>query len=237
MSVEFSGLDAQAVLFKLGQLKAKKEVLQTASEVAQLFDMFQYSNCLKLQNIKDAQQQAQFAREIQKSEEKLMRYLVTMRSGQSETPEQFEADLARWTAEALRDSEDIADKLKNQIDNAKNASPILRIVLASDLEFPGATRATIAELTDALGKYFATEEDVRRLLVRLNAYRDLRGLSTLMPHQNVQEMIFHIIEYSDARNRFPELLAALSAEKPAVKEISNLDAMFSRSKERGTYDT
>jgi hypothetical protein len=100
-SLSFSGLQApdQILDFKLGAFQIKKELLQTATDIAQMYDMFQFSNCQKIQQLsKDSPIRDQFILEAHRNEERLLEFLTMLRIAQTRPSEEIEKALADWIA-------------------------------------------------------------------------------------------------------------------------------------------
>lgn len=100
-NISFSGLDVpnQSINFKLASFQIKKELLQAACEIAQIYDLFQYANCQKIQQFsKDSPQREMFILEAQKSESRLVELLVMLKLAAAHPSETIEQAIADWIA-------------------------------------------------------------------------------------------------------------------------------------------
>src|SRR6188472_4672947 len=95
-NLSFSGLQApaQIVDFKIGSFQIEKDLLQTATDIAQMYDMFQFSNCQKIQQLsKDSSIRDQFILEAHRNEERLLEFLTMLRVAQTRPSEEIEKAL------------------------------------------------------------------------------------------------------------------------------------------------
>jgi hypothetical protein len=99
--ISFSGLQApeQLLNFKIGSFQIKKDLLQAACDIAQMYDMFQYSNCQKIQQLsKDTAIRDQFILEAHRNEERLLEFLTLLKIIEARPSEEIEKALADWIA-------------------------------------------------------------------------------------------------------------------------------------------
>jgi hypothetical protein len=85
-NLSFSGLQApdQIVDFKIGSFQIKKDLLQAGCDIAQMYDMFQFSNCQKIQQLsKHSPIRDQFILEAHRNEERLLEFLTVLRIAQT----------------------------------------------------------------------------------------------------------------------------------------------------------
>ncbi|HEY7571951.1 MAG TPA: hypothetical protein VH796_11345 [Nitrososphaeraceae archaeon] len=100
-NISFSGLQApdQLINFKIGSFQVKKDLLQAACEIAQIYDLFQYSNCQRIQQFsKDSKQRDTFILEIQKNESRLVELLSMLKLAAAHPSERIEEAIADWIA-------------------------------------------------------------------------------------------------------------------------------------------
>jgi hypothetical protein len=153
-NISLSGIEGpDEIKFKIASFQIKKEVLQPAIDIAQMYDLFQYSNCQKIQQFpKDSPERTQFILEAHKNEERLLEFLSMLRVALARPSEQLEKALANWIAftftknlreeapiipekvragELVRESPPLEEynNLKRNIAKAKISSPYLKEAL------------------------------------------------------------------------------------------------------------
>ena len=100
-NISFKGLQApdQILDFKIGSFQIKKDLLQTATDIAQMYDMFQFSNCQKIQQLsKDSLLREQFILEAHRNEERLLEFSTMLKIAQIRPSEEIEKALGDWIA-------------------------------------------------------------------------------------------------------------------------------------------
>ena len=153
-NLTLSGLEGPSEInFKIASIQIKKDILQVATDIAQMYDLFQYSNCKKIQAFpKESPERAQFILEVHKNEERLLEFLALLRIAIARPSEQIEKSLADWIAftfikrirneapiipekvrggELVRESPPVEeyDNLKRDLSKAKIALPYLEVAL------------------------------------------------------------------------------------------------------------
>ena len=87
-------LNLRLVIFKL-----KKTFYRRAADIAQMYDLFAYRNCQRIQELpKDSPERANFILEIHRNEERLLEFLAMLKIGIARPSEQIEKALADWVA-------------------------------------------------------------------------------------------------------------------------------------------
>lgn len=100
-NISFKGLQTpdQILDFKIGSFQIKKDLLQTATDIAQMYDMFQFSNCQKIQQLsKDSPLREQFILEAHRNEERLLEFSTMLKIAQIRPSEEIEKALGDWIA-------------------------------------------------------------------------------------------------------------------------------------------
>jgi len=100
MNISFSGLQGPDVVkFKIGSFQIKKDILQAATDIAQMYDLFAYRNCERIQNLpKESPIRDQFILEAHRNEERLLEFLALLRVAMARPSEEIEKSLADWIA-------------------------------------------------------------------------------------------------------------------------------------------
>ena len=90
--ISFSGIEGPTeVKFKIGNFQIKKDLLQAATDIAQMYDLFAYRNCQRIQEFpKDSPERAKFILEIHKNEERLLEFLAMLKIGIARPSEEIE---------------------------------------------------------------------------------------------------------------------------------------------------
>jgi hypothetical protein len=115
-SLDLSGLGVsgpEPLKLDLGHLQIKRELMQVASEIAQLLDAVQYSNCVKIeQTPKDSPERIKLIYQAMESERQLVQLtLLTKLIIAQPNSEHLQKALAEWVAShATR-----AQELSNQV--------------------------------------------------------------------------------------------------------------------------
>src|SRR5919108_5669088 len=80
-NISLAGIEGpDEIKFKVASFQIKKDILQPAIDIAQMYDLFQYSNCQKIQQFpKDSPERAQFILEVHRNQERLMEFLAILR--------------------------------------------------------------------------------------------------------------------------------------------------------------
>jgi hypothetical protein len=101
INISFSGLELpdQILKFKIGSFNIKKDLLQAASDIAQIYDLYQYSNCQRIKQFSEnSPQKEKFIFEVQKNETRLTELLAILKLAAVQPSEQIEKSLADWVA-------------------------------------------------------------------------------------------------------------------------------------------
>jgi hypothetical protein len=100
VSLSFSGLEGPGSFdVKLSSLKVNREVLQVASEIAQLYDMYQFSNCQQCNMLpENSPERTQFLLESQRNGARLLELLSILKIVAARPSETLERALADWVA-------------------------------------------------------------------------------------------------------------------------------------------
>lgn len=153
-NISFSGLEGpDEVNFTIGNFQIKKDLLQAACDIAQMYDLFAYRNCQRIQQLpKDSPERSKFILEVTKNEERLLEFLAILRIAIARPSEEIEKALSDWIAftftkrlreeapiipervragELVRESLPIEEynQIKRNITKAKNSSTYLREAL------------------------------------------------------------------------------------------------------------
>jgi hypothetical protein len=99
-NISFSGLEGpEVVSFKISDLQIKKDVLQAACDIAQMYDLFAYRNCRRIQEFpKDTLERSKFILDVTKNEERIIEFLAMLRVAIARSSEEIEKALADWIA-------------------------------------------------------------------------------------------------------------------------------------------
>ncbi|MFZ0510298.1 MAG: hypothetical protein WAM14_01720 [Candidatus Nitrosopolaris sp.] len=152
INITFSGLEVQKPIeFKVGDFQIKKDVLQAAIDIEQMYDLFAYRNCERIEQFpEDSPERAKFILETHKSDERLLEFLAMLRIARPS--EKIEESLADWVAftftkrireeapiipekvrggELVRESLPVEefDNLRRNVTKAKISSPYLKVAL------------------------------------------------------------------------------------------------------------
>ncbi len=150
----FSGLEGpNEIKFKIASFQIKKDSLQAAIDIAQVYDLFRYSNCQKSKQFQDGSpEKTMFLLEAHRSEERLLEFLSIIRVALARPSEKIEQALEDWIAftftKKIRDEAPIIpekvragvqvrenppieefNQLKRSITKAKMVSPYLKNAL------------------------------------------------------------------------------------------------------------
>jgi hypothetical protein len=153
-SISFSGIEGpEEIKFKIASFQIKKDILQPAIDIVQVYDLFRYSNCERIQQFpKDSPERTQFILESTKNEERLLEFLSMLKIAIARPSEHIEKALADWIAftfakkireeaplitekvragELVRESPPLEEynRLKRNITNAKMSLPYLKEAL------------------------------------------------------------------------------------------------------------
>jgi hypothetical protein len=98
--ISFSGLEGpDEIKFKLASFQIKKDTLQAAIDIAQVYDLFRYSNCQKSKQFQDSSpEKTMFLLEAHRSEERLLEFLSMIRVALARPSEKIEQALEDWVA-------------------------------------------------------------------------------------------------------------------------------------------
>lgn len=99
-NISFSGLEGPEVVgFKIADFQIKKDILQAACDIAQMYDLFAYRNCERIQEFpKGTLERSKFILDITKNEERIIEFLAILRVAISRSSEGIEKALADWIA-------------------------------------------------------------------------------------------------------------------------------------------
>src|SRR6476659_7146731 len=98
-NITISGLNGvnEAIDFNIGEIKIKNELLQTACDIAQIYDLYRYSNCQKIKLFsKNSPQRDKFILEVHKNEQRLIEFLILIRLASSKPAKEIEKAIAEW---------------------------------------------------------------------------------------------------------------------------------------------
>jgi hypothetical protein len=98
-------------------------------------------------------------------------------------------------------------------------------------EIPTTVRVDIVDIARIFASYFPTKKDIKYLIGRLwgSGYKELQELTIDSPQiasDDIGEMLFNIVEYCRKRDKLHVLLKAAAIERPAVKELSELEKRY-----------
>ena len=95
-SIKFSGLESDEIInFRIGDFKINKELLQAATDIAKIYDLFRVSNCKRIKEFsKDSAMRDHFILEAMKSNERLLEFLTMLRLTSTHPSEKIEKALA-----------------------------------------------------------------------------------------------------------------------------------------------
>jgi hypothetical protein len=99
-NISFSGLEGpDEVKFKIAKFQIKKEVLQAACDIAQMYDLFAYRNCERIQQFpKDSVDRSKFILEVTKNEERLLEFIAILKIAIARPSPEIEKALSDWIA-------------------------------------------------------------------------------------------------------------------------------------------
>lgn len=98
--ISFSGLEGpDEVKFTIGNFQIKKDLLQAACDIAQMYDLFAYRNCQRIQQFpKYSSERSKFILEVTKNEERLLEFLAILRIAIARPSQEIERALSDWIA-------------------------------------------------------------------------------------------------------------------------------------------
>jgi hypothetical protein len=129
-NISFSGFEGPSVVnFDIASFNIKREIVQAASDIAQIYDLFRYSNCQKMQQFpKDSPERVMFILEAQKNELRLLEFLSMLRIASSRPSEAIEQALADWVAlsysKKIREEAPIIPEKVRSGEQARESPPI-----------------------------------------------------------------------------------------------------------------
>lgn len=154
INLTLSGVEGPSpVEFKIGNFQIKKDILQAAIDIAQMYDLFAYRNCERIEKFPESSpERAKFILETHRSDERLLEFLAMLRIAIARPSEEIEKALADWVAftftkrlreeapiitekvragELVRESPPVEEynNLKRDVTKAKLSSPYLRNAL------------------------------------------------------------------------------------------------------------
>jgi hypothetical protein len=115
-SLDLSGLaltGSEKLKFELGQLKIKRELVQTASEIVQILDAAQYSNCIKIeQTPKDSPERMKLIFQSMESERQLVQFaLLTKLLIAQPNSEQLQKGFVDWLASIAPQTKELTSQV------------------------------------------------------------------------------------------------------------------------------
>ena len=118
--ISFSGLDGPHVLkFKIASLQIKREVVQAATDIAQIYDQYQFSNCLKRQELpKGSPKRFALIMASDENERKLLDFLLILKLARSKLTKINEEAIANWIASNA--PKEIKEKTQDVIADARS---------------------------------------------------------------------------------------------------------------------
>ena len=111
INLSFSGIEIpnEILNFKIGAFQIKKDTLQAATDIAQIYDIYRVSNCEKIEKFqKDSPERTAFILATTKNEERLLEFLVLVRIAMKRPSEKIEQAMEDWIA--LNFSQKIRDE-------------------------------------------------------------------------------------------------------------------------------
>lgn len=99
-SLILSGLEGpNPVEFKVGNFQIKKDILQAAIDIVQMYDLFAYRNSERIEQFpENSPERARFILETHRSDERLLEFLSILRIAIARPSEDIEKALADWVA-------------------------------------------------------------------------------------------------------------------------------------------
>jgi hypothetical protein len=101
-SIDLTGLEIPMggpLNFELANLKVKRELVQTAAEIAQLLDAAQFANCTQIGMIRDDKERIKLINQAIQSQEQLVKFSLVMKLvSTNPTSEAIQNALATWIA-------------------------------------------------------------------------------------------------------------------------------------------
>jgi hypothetical protein len=104
INLSLSGIEGSELInFNIGDFKIKKEILQAACDIAQIYDMYAYRNCQRIHQFeKKSPERSTFILEITKNEERLLEFLTIIKIASINPSEKIEKALADWIAHTFK---------------------------------------------------------------------------------------------------------------------------------------
>lgn len=100
INLTISGLEGPIpVEFKVGNFQIKRDILQAAIDIAQMYDLFAYRNCQRIEQFPESSpERAKFILETHRTDERLLEFLAMLRIAIARPSEDIEKALADWVA-------------------------------------------------------------------------------------------------------------------------------------------
>jgi hypothetical protein len=100
INITFAGVEGpEPVQFKIGNFQLKREVLQAAIDIAQMYDLFAYRNCERIEKFsKDTPERVQFILETAKADERILEFFAILRIALARPSDAIEKSLSDWVA-------------------------------------------------------------------------------------------------------------------------------------------
>jgi hypothetical protein len=104
VNLTLSGLEGpNPVEFKVGNFQIKKDILQAAIDIAQMYDLFAYRNCERIEQFPESSpERTKFILEAHRSDERLLEFLSMLRIAIARPSKEIEKELANWIAFTFR---------------------------------------------------------------------------------------------------------------------------------------
>jgi hypothetical protein len=121
-SLDLTGLELPlggALNFELANLKTKREMVQTAAEIAQLLDAAQFANCSQIAMVEDDKERVKLINQAILSQEQLVKFSLVMKLiSTNPASESIQNALATWIASQTS----IIGTLSGQVENQASAA-------------------------------------------------------------------------------------------------------------------
>jgi hypothetical protein len=121
-SLDLTGLElplGSPLNFELGNLNTKREMVQTAAEIAQLLDAAQFANCSQIAMVEDDKERVKLINQAIHSQEQLVKFSLVMKLiSTNPASESIQNALATWIASQTS----IIGTLSGQVENQASAA-------------------------------------------------------------------------------------------------------------------
>jgi len=99
-NLKLTGLEGpNPIEFKIGEFHIKRDVLQAAIDIAQMYDLFAFRNCERINQFpENSPERTKFILETHKSDERLLEFLAILRIAIARPSDEIEKALSDWIA-------------------------------------------------------------------------------------------------------------------------------------------